>query len=112
MWFNGHTPINVAIKTVKNSTEQERVKLLQEAAIMGQFAHKYVVRLMGVVTVGEPVSSVGIHAWVDRCTGNKLVCKGIMGPHDRRRGGGIPPHTHTYSSCVRGVPFSGVSTAL
>jgi hypothetical protein len=32
------------------------LKLLQEAAIMGQFAHKCVVRLLGVVTVGEPVS--------------------------------------------------------
>ena len=59
VWFNGSSPpINVAIKTVKNSTEQERVKLLQEAAIMGQFAHTYVVRLLGVVTVGEPVSGV------------------------------------------------------
>lgn len=55
VWFNGMPPVNVAIKTVKNSTEQERVKLLQEAAIMGQFAHSYVVRLLGVVTVGEPV---------------------------------------------------------
>lgn len=55
VWFDGSTSINVAIKTVKNSTEQERVKLLQEAAIMGQFAHNYVVRLLGVVTVGEPV---------------------------------------------------------
>lgn len=55
VWYNGNTHINVAIKSVKNSMEQERVKLLQEAAIMGQFAHKYVVRLLGVVTVGEPV---------------------------------------------------------
>jgi len=55
VWFNGRPPISVAIKTVKNSSEQERVKLLQEAAIMGQFAHANVVRLLGVVTVGEPV---------------------------------------------------------
>lgn len=51
--------MNVAIKTVKNSTELERVKLLQEAAIMGQFAHNNVVRLHGVVTVGEPVRKKG-----------------------------------------------------
>jgi serine/threonine protein kinase len=34
------------------------VKLLQEAAIMGQFAHPNVVRLNGVVTVGEPTMIV------------------------------------------------------
>ena len=46
----------VAIKTAKAESEAERLKLLQEAAIMGQFVHHNVVRLHGVVTVGEPVS--------------------------------------------------------
>jgi len=46
----------VAVKTVKSTSEIERIKLLQEAAIMGQFAHPNVVRLHGVVTVGDPVS--------------------------------------------------------
>ena len=46
----------VAVKMVKAKTETENIKLLQEAAIMGQFAHPNVVRLLGVVTVGEPVS--------------------------------------------------------
>ena len=50
--------MDVAIKTVKSSAEQERVKLLQEAAIMGQFAHSNVVRLHGVVTVGDPVCRI------------------------------------------------------
>ena len=36
--------------------EDERVKFLQEAAINGQFKHPNVVQLLGVVTVGEPVS--------------------------------------------------------
>lgn len=57
VWFNGHLPVDVAIKTTKDTNESERVKLLQEAAIMGQFAHNNVVRLHGVVTVGEPVSA-------------------------------------------------------
>ena len=35
--------------------EVERVKFLQEAAIMGQFHHPNVITLHGVVTVGEPV---------------------------------------------------------
>ena len=38
--------------------EGEKVRFLQEAAIMGQFSHPYVVKLYGVVTVGDPVSSI------------------------------------------------------
>ena len=38
--------------------EEEKVRFLQEAAIMGQFSHPNVVKLYGVVTVGEPVSLV------------------------------------------------------
>lgn len=59
VWYGGGVsePVDVAIKTVKNTTELEKIKLLQEAAIMGQFAHTNVVRLHGVVTVGEPVSA-------------------------------------------------------
>ena len=49
--------IQVAVKVVKTEAEEmQRVKLLQEAAIMGQFSHPNVVRLNGVVTVGDPVS--------------------------------------------------------
>ena len=36
--------------------EDAKVKFLQEAAIMGQFSHSNVVKLHGVVTVGDPVS--------------------------------------------------------
>ena len=36
----------------------DQVKFLQEAAIMGQFKHPNVIKLYGVVTVGEPVSTV------------------------------------------------------
>lgn len=38
-----------------SSSREDRVKFLREAAIMGQFRHKNVVALYGVVTVGEPV---------------------------------------------------------
>ena len=49
--------VEVAVKVVKREAEEvQRVKLLQEAAIMGQFAHPNVVRLHGVVTMGDPVS--------------------------------------------------------
>ena len=40
----------------RNSTEEDHVKFLQEAAIMGQFHHPNVVQLYGVVTSGDAVS--------------------------------------------------------
>ena len=49
--------VEVAVKTLKEGSEKEdRVKFLQEAAIMGQFKHPNVVTMYGVVTDGEPVS--------------------------------------------------------
>ena len=57
MWSSPAGLVDVAIKTLKNtSDEQEKVKFLQEAAIMGQFRHPNIVKLHGMVTVGEPVS--------------------------------------------------------
>ena len=48
--------MDAAIKTLKdNASEEEEVKFLQEAAIMGQFHHPNIVKLYGVVTIGEPV---------------------------------------------------------
>ena len=52
MWTSPDGPVDVAIKTLKNeASEEEKVKFLQEAAIMGQFHHANVVTLHGVVTV-------------------------------------------------------------
>ena len=49
--------VEVAVKILKKgSREEDRVKFLQEAAIMGQFKHPNVVALYGVVSNGEPVS--------------------------------------------------------
>ena len=51
------TSQDLAVKVVKKGAPQEeRLKLLQEAAILGQFRHIHVVSLFGVVTLGEPVS--------------------------------------------------------
>jgi serine/threonine protein kinase len=48
--------VDVAVKTLKEgSGKEDRVKFLQEAAIMGQFKHPNVVEMYGVVTQGEPV---------------------------------------------------------
>ena len=56
-WQSPMGCVEVAVKVSKNSLEPgERVKLLQEAAVMGQFLHPRVVRLFGVVTLGQPVS--------------------------------------------------------
>ena len=46
----------LAIKTVKPQLpEEQKVRFLQEAAIMGQFSHPNIVKLFGVVTIGDPV---------------------------------------------------------
>ena len=50
--------VEVAIKTLNDeSTTKDRVRFLQEAAIMCQFDHENVVKLYGVVT-DEPVMIV------------------------------------------------------
>ena len=65
MWHLPTESIEVAVKTLKsNASEQELVKFLQEAAIMGQFHHPNVVKLHGMVTVGEPVSINWIHVYM------------------------------------------------
>ena len=54
---SGGGEVEVAVKTLKEgSGEEDRVKFLQEAAIMGQFKHPNVVKLHGVVMEDEPVS--------------------------------------------------------
>ena len=59
MWYSAAGPKEVAIKMLKDTAKEiERVKFLQEAAIMGQFHHPNVITLHGVVTVGEPVNNV------------------------------------------------------
>ena len=55
-WTTPVKTLTVALKSLKSSaSEEERLKLLQEAAIMGQFIHPHIVRLYGVVTLSEMV---------------------------------------------------------
>ena len=55
-WLSPMRAVEVALKTLKpGSDEGAMVKFLQEAAINGQFRHRNVVKLHGVVTVGDPV---------------------------------------------------------
>ena len=49
--------VEVAVKTMhQRAGRDDRVKFLQEAAIMGQFKHPNVVTMHGVVMNGGPVS--------------------------------------------------------
>ena len=57
IWQSPAGAMNVAVKQLyPGASEEDKVRFLQEAAINGQFRHPNVVQLMGVVTVGEPVS--------------------------------------------------------
>ena len=57
LWSISGTTKEVAVKALKpGSSESDEVRFLQEAAIMGQFNHPYVVKLYGVVTIRDPVS--------------------------------------------------------
>ena len=62
MASEGGEKIEVAVKTLKERAGREdKVKFLQEAAIMGQFSHPNVVKLYGVVTERKLVSSATYH---------------------------------------------------
>ena len=60
-WKKKSGEIKVAVKSVppseQSDSSEERIKLLQEAVMMGQFRHPNVVRLHGIVTAGTSVSS-------------------------------------------------------
>ncbi len=57
IWSISGNSLQLAVKMLKpDAPSGDKVKFLQEAAIMGQFLHPNMVKLYGVVTVGEPVS--------------------------------------------------------
>ena len=67
----GPDHIEVAVKVLKD--ESEKVKLLKEAAIMGQFAHPNIVQLYGLTTITEPVSVHGVmQGWFE--SGLEFYC--------------------------------------
>ena len=57
------TDVEVAVKTMEEgASEEERIKFLQEAAIMGQFKnHPNIVTILGIV-LDAPVSSARGHS--------------------------------------------------
>ncbi len=68
IWSISGNSLQLAVKTLKpDAPSGDKVKFLQEAAIMGQFLHPNVVKLYGVVTVGEPVSGGMIVMYSTTC---------------------------------------------
>ncbi len=46
----------VAVKTIEDVTsEEDRIKFLQEAAIMGQFNHRNIVKIMAIMITEDTV---------------------------------------------------------
>ena len=56
-WVGAEGMVKVAVKTLKEGAgKEDRVKFLQEAAIMGQFQHHNLVTMHGVIIAEEEVS--------------------------------------------------------
>ena len=56
MWNGPNGIVNVAVKRLAaGAAKANRVKLLQEAAIMGQFLHPNVIQLFGIVVRQDTV---------------------------------------------------------
>ena len=54
--------VTVTLKIIlSKANDQERATALKEAEVIGQLDHPHIVKLFGVVTEGEPVSSWGTH---------------------------------------------------
>ncbi|XP_032516846.2 proto-oncogene tyrosine-protein kinase ROS isoform X1 [Danaus plexippus] len=52
---NGNTDTKVAVKTLrKGATEQEKTEFLKEAALMSNFKHEHILRLLGVCLDNDP----------------------------------------------------------
>jgi serine/threonine protein kinase len=72
----------VAIKLLKDRTQKGRLKFLQEAAIVAQFNHPNVVRMLGFVPLGDPIMIMlelarngSLHAWLQRVSALEVMRK-------------------------------------
>ena len=86
IWKFKNGKLVVAIKTLKPDLgEEEKVKFLQEAAIMGQFLHPNIVQLHGVVTIGEPVSHMQDHVLYNCYVFTYILVNDLFGTNAKRR---------------------------
>ncbi len=59
VWVSPNSSVDAAIKTLKeDATTEDKIRFLQEAAIMGQFKHPNVVTMYGVVVNDNKVSLI------------------------------------------------------
>ena len=58
VWYHNNDKMNVAAKELQDkSLERNKVKFLQEATLMGQFQHKNVLKLHGIVQDKDDIVS-------------------------------------------------------
>ena len=57
-WNSKYGDVPIAMKSLKNENEGSDVNFLQEAAILGQFNHPNVLKLLGMVTLTPPLTMV------------------------------------------------------
>ena len=102
LWYSPAGPKEVAIKVLQDKADKvEKVKFLQEAAIMGQFHHPNVITLHGVVTVGEPVSKTNcfFHLLISHYVNCTYFC--LDNDYRRTDGKGRPQRIPTFlQTCV------------
>ena len=90
-WQCEEGPVEVAVKTLKSgSSEEEVVRFLQEAAIMGQFRHPNMVQLLGVVTLAERVSGEWVHRYSPSCVTLSLKTFLTLSPLPGHDSAGVP----------------------
>ena len=58
MWKTQKGDIPVAVKSLKKEDEESSISFLQEAVILGQFNHPNVLKLLGVMTLSNPIMMV------------------------------------------------------
>lgn len=87
MNLGDHERMRCAIKTVnENATDRERINFLKEAAVMKAFKTHHVVRLLGVVSRGQPVLVI-----MELMVNGDL--KGFLRSHRPETGNDVQPPT-------------------
>ena len=86
VWGTLKGDIPVAIKVLKMQDEDSCLSFLQEAAILGQFNHPNVIKLLGVVTQSNPLKMVtelmqtGLLVFLTAMLKNNIITFDIFGP--------------------------------
>jgi hypothetical protein len=60
-WKGSGDDITVAVKMLNSSDDDNKIRFLQEGAVMGQFKHRNIVTLHGLILEGEPVNALFVY---------------------------------------------------